>query len=269
MEQLRVHVERIVRPIRAGVGRKNKMREELLAHLTQKAEGLMAGGGGEAAACAEAIEQLGEPAALRAELQKTVPALERLAYMRLPAVRVFDAWFEKKATETPLRYALVRTFYIALGIGAVLTVMLVVRSLGLLPDSHRRMKPLSYCAVVMTLTYASAILGSFVSYYLADATRLRRILSRETAVSAWLKSGGLCLFMCMNVALMLAPIILFMSMVHPEDVVVLGTVFGGALGRRILLGAALFLLTLFGFCGVAMKFEHKQWARWGSLRIDD
>lgn len=36
MEPLRIHIERIVRPIRAGGLRKNKMREELLAHLEQR-----------------------------------------------------------------------------------------------------------------------------------------------------------------------------------------------------------------------------------------
>ncbi len=30
-----------------------------------------------------------------------------------------------------------------------------------------------------------------------------------------------------------------------------------------------FLLVMFVISGIAMKFEHKQWVRWGSLRIDD
>jgi hypothetical protein len=268
MDQLKVHVESIVRPVRAAVGRKNKMREELLAHLTEKARALMAAGADEPSACVEAIQQLGDPVTLRADLQATVPAVERLAFLRLPDIRVLDAWFER-TEETPFRFALVRTFYTALGIGAVLLVLLLAASLGLLPTRHRHINPLSYCAVLFGVSYASVVLSSFVSYYLVDVTGLRRLMSKETPVSAWLKSGALCLFMCVNVALIIVPIDLFMRMIHPEEAAFLATLLVSEVGREIALGAVLFLLTAFIFCGVAMKFERNQWLKWGSLRIDE
>jgi len=75
MEALRIHVERIVRPIRAYGGRKNKMREELLIHLEQRVATARERGLGGEDAVAFAIHDLDDPAPLRAELQATVPPL--------------------------------------------------------------------------------------------------------------------------------------------------------------------------------------------------
>ena len=269
MEQLRVHVERIVRPIRGAVGRKNKMREELLAHLVQKAEALIVGGAAEPAACATAIAQLGNPAALRGDLQATVPALERLAYLCLPDFGVFDAYLEKADGETAFHFALVRTAFIAGMLGVLLVLGVAVRWLGLLPFRPRPVTEPGYCAMMLSFFYVSTVVSNFVGYYLIDVTGLRRFMSKRTPAPAWVKGGTHCLFICADVVLMFGPIALFLWIVNPADAAILAAVFSGAFGRNFALGFLVALLVLFGVSSFAMKFEHEQWVKWGSLHIDD
>ena len=77
MKALKIHVERAVRPLCASPLRKDRMREELLAHLSgiyeQECERL--------GACPEALaraqERFGDPAGLSKALQEAVPWLEK------------------------------------------------------------------------------------------------------------------------------------------------------------------------------------------------
>ena len=71
MSDLMLHVERIVRPIRAAARRKLRIRRELLAHL-------------QSAFNEERARGLDEPAALIRKLQSTVPRFERLAVTPFP-----------------------------------------------------------------------------------------------------------------------------------------------------------------------------------------
>ncbi|HUW62320.1 MAG TPA: permease prefix domain 1-containing protein [Candidatus Bathyarchaeia archaeon] len=269
MEQLKIHVERIIRPIRAAAGRKTKMRNELLAHLVQKAEALMAAGAGETAACAEAIQQLGDPAELRADLQRTVPALERLACLPLPASPFLDRYFEKAEGETALHFALVRTAHMALAIGGLLLFTLAVRWSGLFSFRQRNANPAAYCLMMLSFSYLSVVVGSFVTYYFADLTGLRRLMSKTTPARAWVKGGALCLFMCAQIVLMIAPIMLFVWIINPADGGILVDVFSGEFGRRLGIGILLVMLVASPISGVAMKYEHEQWRKWGHLHIDD
>jgi hypothetical protein len=79
LEQMRI-VERVVRPVRAGIAHKRKMREELLAHLAEIYTEEQARLDDPAAALKAAAKRLGDPAELARELQDAVPASERLAY---------------------------------------------------------------------------------------------------------------------------------------------------------------------------------------------
>ena len=72
------HVERAVRPVRAGWQRKLTMREELLAHLTAIYEEELLRSGNEQAALAKAQERFGEPAELSRELQRSISLWQRL-----------------------------------------------------------------------------------------------------------------------------------------------------------------------------------------------
>jgi len=85
MKQLMIHVEKIVRPIRGGASTKMRMRRELLGHLQECFDEEKALGLDDAAALAAATRRLGEPAALLAELQGSIPRLERRAATPFPA----------------------------------------------------------------------------------------------------------------------------------------------------------------------------------------
>ena len=84
MRQLKVQVERVVRPVHASTRRKMKMREELLGHLTASYQEGLANGLKEEDAVRHALERFGDPAVLRADLQASVPAVERMLYSPFP-----------------------------------------------------------------------------------------------------------------------------------------------------------------------------------------
>ena len=77
MRELMVHVERAVRAVHASPARKRRMRQELLAHLTNLVEEEKARGGDEQEALARALQRFGDPAGLSRDLQASVPRLER------------------------------------------------------------------------------------------------------------------------------------------------------------------------------------------------
>ncbi|PCJ61203.1 MAG: hypothetical protein COA73_07705 [Candidatus Hydrogenedentota bacterium] len=81
MNKLKIHVEKIVRPIRASDRSKMKMREELLGHLLAgHKEALSLGKNNPIDA---AINQLGNTDRLRDELQASVSHLEQFCALRL------------------------------------------------------------------------------------------------------------------------------------------------------------------------------------------
>ena len=72
LTQLKILVERAVRPVRASTGRKRKMREELLAHVSAVfAEEAKLGG--ESDALQRTEQRFGNPGELTAQLQESVP----------------------------------------------------------------------------------------------------------------------------------------------------------------------------------------------------
>ncbi|HZZ78006.1 MAG TPA: hypothetical protein VFE62_05790 [Gemmataceae bacterium] len=77
LTQLKVLVERAVRPLQASSQRKQEMREELLAHLTAVFEE-EAKTGDEAAALARTTQRFGDPVELAYTLEQAVPATDAL-----------------------------------------------------------------------------------------------------------------------------------------------------------------------------------------------
>ncbi len=100
MNALRIQVERVVRPIRASNLRKDRMREELLAHLTRLFEDERSRSGDVESAVAEATRRFGDAPALTRELQQGVPWLERFAFVNLGGP------IRRRAGESPVRYLL-------------------------------------------------------------------------------------------------------------------------------------------------------------------
>jgi hypothetical protein len=77
LTQLKIIVERAVRPVRASFGCKQKMREELLAHVVGVFEE-EAKLGDEQAALARTHDRFGQAAELKGQLQASVPRSDRL-----------------------------------------------------------------------------------------------------------------------------------------------------------------------------------------------
>jgi hypothetical protein len=94
-----IHVERAVRPVRGEESTKCGMREELYAHIAAIYEEERRRTGGEQAAIDAARRRFGEPDALTAELQESVPRIERF-FSRI------DATIQRRRGESTLRHAL-------------------------------------------------------------------------------------------------------------------------------------------------------------------
>lgn len=89
-DQLMIHVERIVRPLRATESRKLRMRRELLSHLKNAFDEEIAGGADASTALVKAKERLGNPTELTQQLQQAVPTLERIMLRDMPLLSRLD-----------------------------------------------------------------------------------------------------------------------------------------------------------------------------------
>jgi hypothetical protein len=78
LNQLKILVERTVRPVRASISHKVKMREELLAHVSAVIEEEAAGLDNEQAALERTAQRFGNPAELTGQLQASVPTSDFL-----------------------------------------------------------------------------------------------------------------------------------------------------------------------------------------------
>src|ERR1700722_4138071 len=99
MNEFMIHVERIVRPIQAMDAHKDRMREELLAHLETSFEQERAKQADEVLARRLAIASLGDSGQLRNELQDSVTRMQR-------AKARFARVFSWHAPEPAWRYTL-------------------------------------------------------------------------------------------------------------------------------------------------------------------
>ena len=80
-EELKVIVERAVRPVQANMARKRKMREELLTHLVSVFEEEAEKLSDERTALQRAKTRFGDPKELSRQLQGTVPAWSRFRFL--------------------------------------------------------------------------------------------------------------------------------------------------------------------------------------------
>ncbi|MGO9111219.1 MAG: hypothetical protein ACLP9L_18495 [Thermoguttaceae bacterium] len=117
LTELKIVVEQAVRPVRATMARKRKMREELLAHLLaifeEEAEKL----GDEQTALEQAKQRFGDPRELTGQLQQTVPQWDRFA-------RLFEAYDFPRLGEPLLRFAGRLTIFTLVAFAAMISIVL-------------------------------------------------------------------------------------------------------------------------------------------------
>ena len=109
MQTLKVHVEKAVRPIRAMERRKDRMREDLFAHITEIYHHEFERLREENLAIDAAIQRLGAPQELTEELQQTVPTVERILCFKFPVEsnrNYLKCLMNRKPGESILRYSL-------------------------------------------------------------------------------------------------------------------------------------------------------------------
>jgi hypothetical protein len=105
MKELMIHVERIVRPVRATQRRKLRMRQELLGHLEAAFREERERGIDATAALEAAKRRLGDPGKVTRELQQSAPLVERILLAKLPVPKVLDRW-EQRRLHNPGRASL-------------------------------------------------------------------------------------------------------------------------------------------------------------------
>lgn len=112
--QLKIIVERAVRPVRASTSRKRKMREELLAHVGGVFDEELARLGDDQAALEQTARRFGNPGDVTSQLQEAVPAGDQIR-------RFWEGRPAEPALRAALRIACVTgAFALAVFVGALL-----------------------------------------------------------------------------------------------------------------------------------------------------
>ncbi|MCH7959035.1 MAG: hypothetical protein IID08_02820 [Candidatus Hydrogenedentes bacterium] len=129
-EQLKVEVERIVEPVHAEIRLKNKFRQELWTHLSELYEEESASTPDSDTAAQRALERLGKPDELRAQLRDSMKLVER--------IEGFGAYWMTVRREVPLFREMLRlgfsSFCLVFGMILALTVGLWISPKDLAPD---------------------------------------------------------------------------------------------------------------------------------------
>jgi len=174
--ELKVLVERAVRPVRAALRNKQTMREEMLAHVIAVYEHELQQTHDESAALARTAERFGDPAELTVQLQATVP-------MRDAVDRLLDrVWF--RPGEPTLRRA-VRHALLLDGLALAYMAAMFAVLYGVVGDLLGGRLP----AAAMVVYTTSVLLGMFffVVGFTFLAEWLRRVLEARTG-RPWVKA---------------------------------------------------------------------------------
>ena len=184
--QLRVAVERCVRPVRAACLRKDRMRRELLSHLTEVYAQERARGGDDAEAAARAIERFGEPEALGRELQASVNDVERFLHQPLISERTRQrirrqpgetAWQVSRRQATAIT-----AWYVVVAI----VMMAVAAGIAAMANTGRGMTPREAIGLLTTAVVSSVmIFAALVAQYAkAEAVLKHGYLSAASAAAS-------------------------------------------------------------------------------------
>jgi len=156
-------IERVVGPVWASEARKDRMREELAAHLAASFEEGRADLGDDRAAAERAIRRLGEAGALTRSLQESVPWPERVLHARLLPHHRFETWGRRRRDETLPRYAARITIWMTAIIAAAdLLVLPAIAAFQARPTDWRVILAWGTAQIVIMAA------GTFVSPFLCE-----------------------------------------------------------------------------------------------------
>ncbi|MCC6698723.1 MAG: hypothetical protein IT365_24070 [Candidatus Hydrogenedentes bacterium] len=270
MKALRIHVERIVRPIRASVLRKNKMREELLAHLETAFEEESAVAISDCEALEQATKRLGDPRALREELQASVPWIERVGFSRIPLRLEPEAY----ASDEPFGWrgsARIATGIVALTV--VLSSLFFAINQAVSPDTG--LAPRLGIEVLerlplLAVSYGCEWVAFFATYLLFDLVGLRDAMSPWNRMPSFVKA-------CLSVSSLIiaAGFFLVMAVVLAESILwgktphlIAKSVIADiqSVPYWVWLGALCFSVL---YTMNTKHRERRQYEEWGCLQIED
>lgn len=187
MKPLMIHVERAVRPVRAEHTTKCNMREELYAHLISIYDQEREQSADEETAITSACRRFGRPSELTAELQQTVPRLERVL---VP----LDQWTRRRKQETIVRHTW-RIVVASLLFYTILSVV-TISACHLLANAGLGLNPArgSQLSVLIRVVLA---LGCWFVVNCAVFTLLGYAMRHQLEIGifrprSWLIAGGLC-----------------------------------------------------------------------------
>ncbi len=271
MRDLKVQVERIVRPIRASGRRKDRMREELLAHLTATYQEEFKRDGDEPAALARALERFGNPDDLRRELQASVPIPKQILFADFLSQARYVAFLRrlgKHQRESALRFATRVTLAVAVVWGipdALLITLMLFQDLW-------RGKPV-WPALNWVLHLFGAFHGPMLAYIFLCALcvdRFRRaITAHPLPLRNVLRSVAWCALaipITVGTGVLIwifAPVLPPDRFGHPPDVEVVRMflpVFWAAIAATPLFIA---------WIGVSGLADQKRYQEWESLKLDE
>lgn len=186
LTQLKILVERAVRPVRAPMRRRLKMREELLAHVSAVFEEESAKSGSADQALSRTRERFGEPAELTASLQGSVPWSERV-------VANIQHYLCCRPDETAARFAvrhgLLAGAYFAAA--ALLGILMVGLLFALLPAAgHERWSSFAWLSLMPTGFFVLAFIAVVLGHALWHSLYAPEGRSWRTAVLVTLLSAG-------------------------------------------------------------------------------
>lgn len=191
---LKTIVERAVRPVRASINCKRKMREELLAHVIAVYEEEAAALGDGSAALVRTVERFGSPTELTGQFQTSVSAVDRLP-------RLIEYVVDFRSGETTMRRAsrFAAMMFAAFGV-AILPVFVV---------QHRlREWPIILAAAALMFCFTLLTGGMRDSLYRPKGRSWWRV-ALVVVASALLVPAvtfGLCLIYCGDVTSSLASV---------------------------------------------------------------
>jgi hypothetical protein len=172
--QLKILIERAVRPVRASVVRKQTMREELLSHVCSVFEEELKRLGDPQAALAQTALRFGNAAEVTQNLQASLPRIDRIDLL------VDELWFRpgESTWRRAIRHTLVAETWLVLFVGLIVSIVTArwVHA-GMHPDEWPGMGFL-YFGVWALIAGAILVGGGTVL-----AERIRLLLNRRSRPS--------------------------------------------------------------------------------------